>query len=99
MKVNSEQVLDKIIADVKAGVYDIDPIVEESEVAPSEPAPRQKKPSVFKKILGVLAKILIVLLVTVLLLAGFINRHFYPTNRLYEFQNVLNSGTKVRRLF
>ena len=70
MKVNSEQVLDKIIADVKAGVYDIDPIVEEPEVAPSEPAPRQKKPSVFKKILGVLAKILIVLLVTVLLLAG-----------------------------
>ena len=69
MKVNSEQLLDEIIADVKSGVYDTNPI-EEPQVAPSEPAPKQKKPSVFKKILGVFTKILIVLLVTVLLLAG-----------------------------
>lgn len=69
MKVNSEQLLDEIIADVKSGVYDTNPI-EEPQVAPSEPAPKQKKSSVFKKILGVFTKILIVLLVTVLLLAG-----------------------------
>ena len=70
MKVNSEQLLDEIIADVKSGVYDTNPIEEEPQVAPSEAAPKQKKSSVFKKILGVFTKILIVLLVTVLLLAG-----------------------------
>jgi len=70
LKVNSEQLLDEIIADVKSGVYDTNPIEEEPQVAPSEAAPKQKKSSVFKKILGVFTKILIVLLVTVLLLAG-----------------------------
>jgi len=66
LKVNSEQLLDEIIADVKSGVYDTNPIEEEPQVAPSEAAPKQKKSSVFKKILGVFTKILIVLLVAFL---------------------------------
>ena len=70
MKINAEQLLDEVIAEIEAGVYDPTPAAEEPQPEPTIPVTKKKKPSVVKKILGVLAKILIVLLVTVLLVAG-----------------------------
>lgn len=64
MNQQSELELDEIIAGVKAA--SVSPRAEE----PQEPELPQKKPSVLRRIMSVLAKVLIFLLVTVLLLAG-----------------------------
>lgn len=70
MNQKSEQMLEEIIADVKAGVYDSAPKSQASPAERPKPAPVKKKVSVFKKIMVVATKVLIVLLVTVLLLVG-----------------------------